>query len=257
MDIIFAGATGFPSSSQVITLINGFTDGQIGDVIVKGLGSIATRLDNGLSGYWHLDEGIATTTYDASGYGNNGTLINSPTWTSGSACKVGSCLSLNGSMQYVNAGTASSLNTSGAISITLWVKAISIPSHASNQHYVTSKLNWPNSGWWMRFTNEPRLNFSVMNSGAEQNLAAASVTSLNRWYFVAITATNNSAMKMYIDGVLSNSIPSVVLTAATSSGFLLSTSSDDYDLNGLIDEVKIYNRALSASEILAAYNDLK
>jgi prepilin-type N-terminal cleavage/methylation domain-containing protein len=46
----------------------------------------------GLVGYWTFDEGSGTTAYDYSGYNNHGTLINGPTWQSGSNCKVGGCL---------------------------------------------------------------------------------------------------------------------------------------------------------------------
>ncbi|MBU6320943.1 hypothetical protein KGO04_00145 [Patescibacteria group bacterium] len=75
--------------------------------------SAFTRPPNnlGLVGYWNFDEGSGTVAHDRSGQGNNGTLVNAPTWVKG---KVNGALSFNGTNQCVDAGNASSLNVSAA-----------------------------------------------------------------------------------------------------------------------------------------------
>ena len=88
--------------------------GQINDT------KTSSSLAYGITGYWPLDEGSGSTTSDASGRGITGTLVNSPTWESGTNCKYGNCLSFaSSSDQYVSFGQVS-LSTAGD-SYSLWV----------------------------------------------------------------------------------------------------------------------------------------
>jgi len=71
-----------------------------------------------LVGYWQFDEGTGTNTYDASGNGNDGTLVNTPTWTT---ARVGDyALEFNGENTYVDIGT--DLGVFPNISVEAWVK---------------------------------------------------------------------------------------------------------------------------------------
>ena len=64
-------------------------------------------LGNGLVLWTKMDEGQGSTAFDTSGKNNNGTLVNSPTWTTG---KKGNCLSFSGGSQYVQINDNASLN---------------------------------------------------------------------------------------------------------------------------------------------------
>jgi len=254
MDIIFAGATGFPSSSQVITLINGFTDGQIGDVIIKGLGSVATRLDNGLVGYWHFDEGTSTAAYDASGMGNNGTLTNSPTWTSGSGCKSGSCLYFDNSAQkYVSVSDNDSTDIRTNLTLSAWVYPIGT---GGTDSYGTI-LQSSGSGYYLSF-NDATNALSCYWYGktpSGYHTTSASTVPLNQWTYV-VCAWDGSNLYQYINGVLSKT---TTTTGAGTGATSINIGAENIarKFQGYLDEIKVYNRALSASEILAAYNDLK
>jgi Tfp pilus assembly protein FimT len=265
MDIVFAGATGFPSTTQVISLINGFTDGAVGDVIIKSLGSIITRLDNGLVGYWHLDEGTATTTYDASGYGNNGALVSSPTWTSGSNCKAGRCLSFNGSTNYILGPSSNSItgNNNQAITISAWIKTsastaqypVAVKRSAAESTLISLSSNQNSSG----VASAGNLGFLTRDSGdtAHSYLVYSGSYNDGQWHYL-VAVVNGSSRKLYIDGVErgSDSVGMQSVSNNTAPTTIGSFGASHF-FNGTIDEVKIYNRALSASEILAAYNDLK
>lgn len=72
----------------------------------------------GLVGYWSFDEGQGTTAYDASGFGNNGTLTNGPTWVDG---KVGKALSFDGVDDYVSISISSVLNVQ-KLTVLVWSK---------------------------------------------------------------------------------------------------------------------------------------
>lgn len=257
MDIVFAGATGFPSSSQVISLINGFTDGQIGDVIVKSLGSIATRLDNGLIGYWHLDEGVATTTYDASGYGITGTLTNGPTWQLGVNCRAGGCLLF--SDNYVTVSTAPSLSTSGSISV--WVK---VNSWGTNYDAIVFKgpgVSWSDIDFGLFRSVATSQFLGTINNGTNNMSGSgpkSSTITLGEWYNLVFT-WDGTVAKFYTNGAETGSYSWSYSAGQRSQNMKIgkAVSGTHYPFYGYIDEVKIYNRALSASEILAAYNDLK
>src|SRR2546425_6303786 len=66
---------------------------------------------SGLVGYWPFDENSGNSTLDLSGNGNNGTLINSPTWTT-KTCKFANCLGFDGSNNYVQMAYSSSIDPS-------------------------------------------------------------------------------------------------------------------------------------------------
>lgn len=254
MDIIFAGATGYPSSSQVITLINGFTDGQIGDVIVKSLGSIATRLDSGLVGYWHLDEGTSTIAYDASGYGNNGTLNNSPAWAFGSSCKFGNCLYFDNSVQkYVSVADSASTDARTNLTLSAWV----YPTGIGGTDSYSTILQSSGSGYYLSFhdaTNALSC-YWYGKSPAGYHTTSASTVPLNQWTHVACV-WDSANVYQYINGVLSKTTATTGAgTGATSIN--IGAESLARKFQGYLDEIKMYNRTLSASEILAAYNDLK
>lgn len=260
LDIIFAGATGFPSSSQIISLINGYTDGQVGDVIIKSLGNIITRLDSGLVGYWHLDETTSTSAYDSSGLGNIGTLTNSPTRTV-IGCKSGNCLTFDGINDYVQISDSNSLRP-GFITVMAWFNVINkVP-----QQKIVSKTE---GGSFSLSLNENNVcgtsNYCfAIHSGGSYRTATAPISVINNgvWHFGSGTY-DGSSVKLYLDGSLiasttyagsiAYSATPVCIGSESTSG---SCSAGEY-LAGKIDEVKIYNRALSAAEILAAYNDLK
>src|SRR5690349_16688012 len=65
-------------------------------------------------GYWKLDDGTGTVAADSSGQGNNGTLVNGPTWTAG---KVGGALQFDGVNDVVDVPNSPSLNISGGITL--------------------------------------------------------------------------------------------------------------------------------------------
>ncbi len=108
----------------VILGLNGFFGG--------GAEIPSDTMTRGLVGYWSFDEGSGATSTDISGNGNDGTLTNSPKWTTG---KVSSALQFDGINDYVNMEdntTASPLSfTSQAFSIEAWIKLDAIGGNHS------------------------------------------------------------------------------------------------------------------------------
>jgi len=105
------------STSSIVTVTESTFDssGRINDTMVS------SSLAYDLVAYWPLDEGSGSTTTDASGNGNSGTLMNSPTWETSSSCKYVDCLSfVSTSSQYVAVATPTS-TIKGAFTVSMWL----------------------------------------------------------------------------------------------------------------------------------------
>lgn len=254
IDTVFTAISGKPSQNQIISLTSNRRDNLVGDLIINGSGFIGSRLEKGLVGYWHLDEGVATTTYDASGNANTGTLTNGPTWQSGANCKAGGCLSFDGTDDYVRVANNPIISPTTAITVSGWFYVNSLTNIVGS---FVSKRN----SYILHPNPDGSLTFYVFVGGGWNAVAtAASSISLNEWqYWVA--SYDGSTIRIYRNGTLLNSGAVTAGSIGTSGDVVIGSDVDcgcgTRYLNGRIDEVRIYNRALSATEILNHYNDLK
>ncbi len=202
--------------------------------------------DKGLVGYWTFDEGGGTTVYDSSGNGNNGILYNSPSWQSGSSCESGSCILFNGTNNYVNIPNSSSLNPKD-ISVSLWMywnggvgEQNMVTKENSYEYRVSSgSINYATNPWAWR--------------------GGASPVTAGQWYHVVAVHQGNGNQKIYINGVETYNTASGGDIASNASVVTIGARGGGTwsFYNGLLDEVRIYNRALSAGEILTIYNSQK
>jgi len=208
-----------------------------------------------LIGYWKFDEGSGSTAADSSGMSNNGTIINGATWVDG---KVGNALRFDGVDDYVYVPTSSSLNDySGGLTLMAWIKTDTVSTY---QQHIIAKGNgfgYPGEDYAITLQPGDDLLFFIGGTAAwvVYGVYPDAVTP-NKWYHVAAT-WNGTEWAIYVNGTLkasggnqSNSplnFSSSPLCVGREPGWP-STSFD-----GLIDEVRIYNRALSSSEIFDAY----
>ncbi len=250
IDIAFSPISGEMSQNQIITLLAGSSGSTVGDIIVNTLGKVTTRREEGLVGYWHFDEGTSTIAYDNSGYGNNGTLYNNPTWQLGSSCKAGSCVSLNGS-NYIESQNPQGFNFgSESASIVVWFKTTALSGAL-----ITKRIS---TGFQIYVLSTKLYADGAGTTGVSSNNAVND----GLWHQgVAVYDRASSLLRLYVDGQPDNTIAlgSTSLTDAANLEIgraLLGGTPMDY-CTGSVDEVRIYNRALSASEILQMYNDIK
>lgn len=256
-DVVFLPIEGSISPNKVITLNTGMNDGLFGDIIVNLLGRVTTRTDSGLVGYWHFDEGVGTSTVDASGRGMNGTL-NGPTWTSGTNCKSGGCLSFDGDDDFVNIGNYSYLSLRSNLSIFAWVKS---------SDTAASFVSWGSEGTGGIANGYYGIG-SFFGTGKQYAYlggswrASESAVYDGSWHYVGFTLSTTGDLQFYKDGVPDGA------PIATGSQFLDAPSNsfvigkDDpstitFPALAVIDELRLYNRVLSAQEVLNIYNDLK
>ncbi len=219
-------------------------------VILTGL-ETGSALAGNLVGYWNLNEGTGTSAADTSGSNNSGTLTNSPTWTTG---KLGGAISFNGTTQAIEAGAVSSianLRLSG-MTVAAWIK-----TNGSGGRIVDKDNN--DAGWFFGLSSS-KLQFaaSVFQSAASRLSTGAIAT--NTWVHVAATwaggADASTTMHFYINGAASDGTPTAgsgVIDDDAPTPLTIGNRPVDHakGFNGVIDEVRVYNRVLSASEIQA------
>ncbi len=213
-----------------------------------GLNFKRNRLDPNLCLYLPFEEGVGTKTKDLSGWGNHGTLVNGPSWTTG---KVGGCLSFDGTDDYVNCGNNTILcPANGQITIEFWMNpSIDLTSGTGSKFLVS--YAW---GWTEIFYSDGKLYWEVYDESHNKYSKTLSYTfPKNTWYHIAAVLTGfNNTMYLYINGSqnnLGNSLSSYDLVYEN----LYLGKSGSYYWSGLIDEFRVYSRVLSASEIQDHY----
>src|SRR3989344_4532273 len=210
-------------------------------------------LTSGLVGYWTMDgnnvnwaTGAVT---DSSGRGNTGTITNMATSTA--IGKIGQALNFDGVNDYVNAGNGASLNITDAITLSAWVKIIGAqPTYAR----IIAKS-------WVYYLQIDTNNTAVLGFQDGQpwiGVLGSRVLSDNTWYHIVGTYDKNGGAtngRIYINGVLDNTLTSTQPIQTVGSSVLIGAHSGGLPgFHGLIDDVRIYNRALSQDEIKRLYN---
>jgi hypothetical protein len=208
---------------------------------------------SGLVGYWPFDEGTGTIAYDQSGNGNNGTLTNGPVWTSG---KVGGSLSFNGSGNYVDLGNSSSLNFSDGFSAGTWIQG----GNYSPWDPFLGKESWNAGLGFVILVGDSAGGITYYGGtgvGGMASISFANAAPPGAWTHVFVTNNKGNA-KLYINGALvaSGSIP---ITNAPTNLLVAARHTNDGGaasdwFAGKVDDIRLYNRELSASEIQALYN---
>lgn len=234
-------------------------------LVASGAGFIATpgeegvidnEIKNGLVGRWGFDEETGTITYDESGNGNNGSLVNNPTWQSASTCKESYCLYFNGG--YNNTGSSvnvgrNTLFDSSSFSIVFWVKPIALGAGDQNGNIIVGRESYLVSGFRMGFRTSGQPVFWTTQSGGSLSLISALPVSINAFSQVAVTYASSTAV-IYVNGntgcsATGNYVTPTGVNLIIHGGIGGTTTTPDY-----LDDVRIYNRVLSADEIKQLYN---
>lgn len=198
----------------------------------------------GLVAAWSFNEGAGSTLTDGSGGGNTGTVVG-PTWTA--AGKYGGALTFDGTNDYVTVPDAASLDLGSSMTLEAWVR----PTASSGWRTVLLKET-PTSLAYSLYsasgTNRP----SVWIDGTSSVGSAALTTSA--WSHVAATY-NGSRLRVYVNGVL-RADRAVTTPVPVSTGPLKIGGNAVWGewFAGQIDEVRMYDRVLTAAEIAADMN---
>jgi len=202
-----------------------------------------------LVGWWKMDEGTSTLAYDSSGNNNTGTLsgTNKPTWIAG---KIGPyALSCSGSSSYVNVPYSATLEPTPNLSIAMWIYYASVP--ASEQHPLTHDHNTSVFAYWFDIG---RTSGILQFGKAGTSAGTTSAPYAGSWTHIVGTY-DGTKNKLYVNGVLQKSASgSTPDYSGTYPVTFCSYSTGSYMFNGYIDDIRIYGRALLATDVNALYN---
>lgn len=208
-------------------------------------------LNSGLVGYWKMDETVGSSSAaDSSGSGNTGTYTNGATTVTG---KFANAASLNGSNQIISVPNASSLNITAAITLSAWIKTSGSNDYAG---IIQKALNGNNPGYQM--------GLNLGNSGARADIYTTAGTAVpangtnvenGNWHL--ITATYDGLVgKIYVDGNKGTDYSRVGTITTTTDPLVIGNDRccGSRFFNGLVDDVRVYNRALGSGDISLLYN---
>ncbi|MGB8216492.1 MAG: LamG-like jellyroll fold domain-containing protein [Candidatus Methanoperedens sp.] len=179
---------------------------------------------------------------DSSGNGNNGTIVGAK-FVQGIS---GQALSFDGVDDYVSVPDSTSLDISGSLTVSFWVKTTT----TDNDRGLLSK--WGGGSGYILYDVSNKAMF-VIDSSATFTITTSNINN-GEWHHI-VGVYNNSKAIIYFDGVKQGEVAKPVITTNNLPLEIGRYGQNNrYAFNGAIDEVRIYNRALNASEIQALYN---
>jgi len=224
--------------------------------------SVSSSVCADLVGHWTLDDGSGTTITDISGNGNDGTLVDNPTWDitwipgiTGSALEFYGLGVSGGGGDYFDCGSDPSLNMTGPISIALWIRP-DADDPEGNLTTTAPMAKTDGSAWsyqvrygWGQGAPEPYMSFTFNSSPR----AWAHVgKNLERYEWCHIACSHDgTTLKCYLNGEETNSVP-MGQFGGIGTPVIIGTDGWGCDWIGAIDDVRIYDHGLSVPEILSA-----
>jgi len=206
----------------------------------------------GLIGWWKLDETQGNSATDSSGNNINGKLVGEPKWQP-SGGKIDGALELDGNGDYVNLGTNSVFDITGQITLTAWIKV-----NEFNYEY-TAIITKGDSAWRLqRDNNTNHLEFACSGLDVPDTQWSNVLGNVNvndgQWHHAA-GVYDGEMLYLYVNGELDVSSKATRTINTNDYPVYIGENAEQTGRfwNGLIDDVRVYNYALSENEIKALY----
>ena len=228
--------------------------------VLVGVLGMAGHASADLILHWGFDEGSGTIAHDSSGNGHDGTVVGDPAWEAG---KIGGALHLDGTDDHVVDETGGDyLNGLEAITICLWIKSdivgtdkgfiiLEDPNNGDNRNMRYDAASWA----WEGGTN--LIKIALDSTGGHQAYEGSDNTQITEWQHVTMVWSSGNELALYIDGELDTPRGNDAGTEGTVSGvtkLIVGKGCKDAEggWDGLVDDVRIYNEALSADAVQIA-----
>ena len=234
------------------------------DISVRSISAnVAGPSDSSLKLRLALDETSGTTANDSSGNSpaNNGTLINAPTWTTPGQINGAITFGATGKKISVPDSATNLLDGTQQITVSLWINPSSLPVGSTVYFGVITKrvAAFNKESWRIELrgstagTSSPV--YCTVTGGT--TLQSAGQITANKWQHIVMVfdgSTTANNLQLYLNGAVDKFIsitPASVPRNATANVSI--GSNDTYDFTGMMDEVRIYNRALTLAEVQDLY----
>ncbi|MFH1657469.1 MAG: LamG-like jellyroll fold domain-containing protein [bacterium] len=235
-------------SSIVLTSLEGGEQRAITGKAMEFSHTVRVSLGADLVGEWKFDEGMGTTTKDSSGSDNDGTLIDNPQWVDGI---FGKALEFDGSNNYVNCGANVDDFIEDKVTIEAWIKPNATQPTAPAIIYISGRDRIE--------LYQGKFYFYISTLSGSTNLFTGSWVA-DKWQHIVAIYDGSYGVNQGYFAIYKNAELEGSQVSATVYGSIVKTSENSLigryatmSFNGLIDEVRAYNRALSMAEIQQLY----
>ena len=248
-EVVFTKGTGAPNATATIDMET-LSASRNYRININAAGTVeGIKSGKGLVGYWKFDEGSGTTALDSSGYSNNGTATGATVNQTG---QVGKAYSFGGDGDYVSVNNVFNYTTEN-FSYAFWIKV----NNLSGQVAPLYKGRYQVDGWYTNIETTGITRIATNTSGNTTTLSSgAGAITAGTWYHI-VGVKSGASSKLYVDGAQVDT-GTLQDPTSTNDDFLIgSYRAGALPVNGLVDDVRIWNRALSAAEAGDLYNDTK
>ncbi len=209
------------------------------------LAGITSTTSAAAVGEWYFNEEKGMLAEDSSGNGNNGTIIGA-TWVDG---KKGSALSFDGIDDYVEIPHDALLSPNTALTIEAWVN----PASNTVWQRIVSKSYHPNTDYSLFRGDKNNVGFSIKMGTVNRTVySPADSVPIGTWTYVVGTY-DGTRLRIYVNGTQVNSLAISGKINVHAEPLRIGGDPQGDFFKGMIDEVSIFNRALTAAEVLSRY----
>lgn len=203
----------------------------------------------GLAAAYSFDEGVGATAYDSSGQGNTATLANGVAWVAG---QHGKAASFDGVNDYITIPNSASTNISGnALTLSMWINPQPLATGDSvviGKFWNTS-MSSPYYQYGLELGGGNKTDFYIGTSSGPRVAMAGTTLPFNQWTYLAVTF-DGAQVRTYVNGTLVNTQAlSASITARGNAMNIGADASTAQFQKGLLDDVRIYNRVLTQTQI--------
>lgn len=236
-------------------------------IAVRGTGGAGPVPTSGLVGHWTLDETSGSTIRDYSPSGNNGTwsdAVNNDVTEESIVGQVNNAITFDNSIDSINIGNPAELQITGALTVSGWARPTS-----SHDGHILAKWDWPNENnasyrlqtdtvGGSDIDYEFRVYSGTCGSTSSINSGEVTVTT-NEWHHIVGVYIPSTEVSLYIDGVLvaqnTTGIPASISNCANDVTIGTNTGPTLQEWEGDLDDIRVYNRALTSTEISTLYQN--
>jgi len=212
--------------------------------------SVAVTSEAGARGRWDLDAGSGLVAADSSGWSHHGAISGGTTWVAG---RSGKALRFDGASGKVSVPDSAGLDLAGTMTVAAWLR----PERVATQHVVKKAQSYEVDGYELSVASTGRPFFRVNQASSGDafrvNAPAAAVADGSTWTHVVGTF-DGSRLRLFVDGVEQASVAGPAAVGTNALPLVIGDQSGGgYPFKGAVDGVRLYDRALSASEVAALY----